>query len=222
MLVQQRTECLEAGTLNICIRYLLLHDIGSKPLFSEEQVAINELPQEYDLFSDNDEPNDYTPYCTWEAWEVDMIRYDPIERGFGELFVYASSQWIHHFGAISVERLLPRLRHIEDLCQAGSTRLDNWTAQNCRPDCGIRQRFVFDSSLYDPLGITSLYGSEPMLQHMLERSDFDREEYLPDPAMGAAEQILQWGDIHRLRLLWESKISHNIRNLGFFTLVIRQ
>lgn len=221
-LVQQRTESLEAGILDVCIRYLLLDHIGDTDLFSEVHVAIEELPQDVDLFDDNDEPKEYDPYCAWEAWEENMIRYDPIERGFGELFVYASCHWIEHFGAISVGPLLPSLGNIENLCQAGSTRLHNWITQNCRPNCTIKPRFVFDSSLYDPLSITSLYGSEAMLHVMLESSDFGKNKFLHNPAMGAADQILQWGDLSRLRLLLRSKIGHQIRNLGFFQLVIRQ
>ncbi|KAM7222112.1 hypothetical protein V8F06_002617 [Rhypophila decipiens] len=126
-----------------------------------------------------------------------MIHYDPTERGFGELFVYASCHWIEHFGAISANPLLPRLNDIELLCRAGSTRLHNWIAQNCRPDCAIKPRFVFDSTLYDPLSITSLYGSEIMLCRMLEDSDLDENAFLPSPAMGAADQILQWGQWSR-------------------------
>ncbi|KND92704.1 Vegetative incompatibility protein HET-E-1, partial [Tolypocladium ophioglossoides CBS 100239] len=219
--VQRRAVNLEAGILDVCIRYLLLDDIGYIDLFSEEHLAIEELPQGLDLF-DNDVPNDYDPYCTWEAWEENMIRYDPIERGFGELFVYASCHWIDHFGAISVEPLLPGLGNIGSLCQAGSTRLHNWIKQNCRPDCTIKPRFIFDSTLYDPLSVASLYGSETMLRIMLESSDFDSDKFLPNPAIGAADQILQWGDLPRLKLLMGSKIGHQIRNLDFFRLVMNQ
>lgn len=53
-----------------------------------------------------------------------MIRYDPTDCGFGELFVYASCHWLEHYGAIMAEHR-PSLASIEDLCQAGSTRLQN-------------------------------------------------------------------------------------------------
>lgn len=151
-----------------------------------------------------------------------MIHYDPAERGFGELFAYASCHWIDHFGAISTETLLPRLSDIELLCRAGSTRLHNWIAQNCRPDCAIRARFVFDSTLYDPLGITSLYGPDIMLLRMLEHSDFGEDAFLRNPVMQAADQILQWGDLSRLKLLWGSRIGHQIHNREFFQLVLEQ
>jgi hypothetical protein len=96
-----------------------------------------------------------------------MIRYDPNERGFGELIVYSACYWVEHFGVISEGPLRPRLESIEDLCRAGTTRLHNWIKQNCRPDCTVQHRFVFDRSFYDPPSITSLCGSETILQHML-------------------------------------------------------
>ena len=77
--------------MDICIRYLLLNKIGNRDLFSEEQVAIGELPQESDLFSDDEGLVKYNPYCTWETWEEDMICYNPTEHGFDKFFVYASS-----------------------------------------------------------------------------------------------------------------------------------
>ncbi|KAJ9269456.1 hypothetical protein DTO212C5_4519 [Paecilomyces variotii] len=213
---------LEALVLDICIRYLLLDDIGKKDLFSEEQVAIAELPQEFDLFNDDDEPVDYDPYCTWQSWEENMTRYDPAERGFGEFFAYAACYWLEHYGASTVNPL-PSLASIEDLCHAGSTRLRNWIQQNPRPDCVITARFEFDSRLYDPLSITSLYGSEAMLRDMLENSEFDTDKYLRNPAMGAADQIFLWGDVSRLRLLFlNAKIGPQLQTLEFFDLVIRR
>lgn len=217
----QHSESQEAFILDICVRYLLLDDIGNRDLFSEEQVAIAELPQESDLFNDDEEPVEYDPYCTWESWEENMIRFDPAERGFGEFFVYASCHWLEHFGAIAFEPL-PSLASIENLCQAGSTRLRNWIQQNCRPGCAIMPRFQFDSSLYDPLSITSLYGSVAMLRDMLKKSDFDKDKFLPNPAMGAADQILQWGDVSRLGILFfDDQIGQQLQNLDFFRLIIK-
>ncbi|KAH8695691.1 hypothetical protein BGW36DRAFT_429550 [Talaromyces proteolyticus] len=221
ILRQRRVENLEAFTLDICIKYLLLDDIGNRDLFSEEQVAIAELPQESNLFNDSEEPVEYDPYCTWESWEENMIRYDPTDRGFGEFFVYASCYWLKHFGAIKAEPL-PGLASIESLCQAGSTRLHNWIQQNCRPGCAINPRFQFDSNLYDPLSITSLYGSEAMLRYMLENSDFDNEKFLRNPAMEAADQILQWGELSMLRILFlEDRFCHQLQTLDFFHLLIK-
>lgn len=151
-----------------------------------------------------------------------MIHYNPTDRSFGKLFVYASCYWLKHFGAITIEPL-PGLGNIENLCQAGSTRLQNQIKQYCRPECTIKPRFLFNSSLYDPLSITSLYGLEAMLQDMLKSSDFDKDKFLPNPAIGAANQILQWGDLSRLRMLFlGSNISYQLRNLGFFRLAMKQ
>lgn len=215
------SESREAFILDICIRYLLLDEIGNKDLFSQEQVAIAELPSEFDLFSDDAEPIEYDPYCTWESWEEDIIRFDPTDRGFGEFFVYASCHWLDHFGAITVEPV-PSLVGIEKLSQAGSTRLRNWIQQICRPGCTITPRFQFDSDLYDPLSITSLYGSVAMLRDMLKRSDINNGNFLPNLAMGTADQILQWGDVSRLRILFfDDHVGHQLQNLDFFRLLIK-
>jgi hypothetical protein len=92
----QHIQSSEAFIREVCINYLLLDEIGSFHLFSEEQVAINELPQEFDLFEDTD-LSGYDPCCTWEVWEENMIRYEPNERGFGQFFVYAASHWANHY-----------------------------------------------------------------------------------------------------------------------------
>ncbi|KAJ4308383.1 hypothetical protein N0V84_012133 [Fusarium piperis] len=216
-----RIESLERLVLNICIKYLGLDEIGATEIFSDEQVAIEALPQDVNLFDDDTSPAEYDPYCSWEDWEEGMIRYDPTDRGFGEFFIYASCHWIHHFGAVTVEPLAS-LFSIENLCRAGSRRLKNWIQQNRRPDCTIQPRFEFDSSLYDPLSITSLYGSEAMLRGILENSDFGKGKFLPDPMLGAASQILQWGDLSRLKILLESKHGHQLQNLDFFRLIINR
>lgn len=219
--IAHRDEGLDAFMLDICITYLLLEEVGTVPLFSEEQIAIDGLPQEVDLFSDR-KSFDYDVNCTWEVWEEDMIRYDPTERGFGEFFVYASSHWLQHFGATE-KGPISRLSQLENLCHAGSMRLDNWINQNCRPGCAIKARFEFDSRLYDPLSITSLYGSDAILRDMLQNSDFSKDEYLQSTAASAADQILQWGDLSKLKILFlEGRICYQLHNLEFFRHIIRR
>ncbi|KAL4936888.1 hypothetical protein BDV06DRAFT_204043 [Aspergillus oleicola] len=218
----QCLERLEAFILMICIKYLLLDDIGNKDLFSDEQIAIAELPQEFDLFADEEVSVTYDPNCSWETWEENMIRYDPFDRGFGGLFAYASCHWLEHFGAATFDPL-PSLASIETLCQAGSTRLRNWIQQNCRPDCAITARFEFESSLYDPLSITSLYGSEAILREMLQHSDFANNNFLPNTAIEAADQILRWGDVSRLKILFfDDRLRCELQTLDFFRLIMRK
>ncbi|KAH6622147.1 hypothetical protein C7974DRAFT_464511 [Boeremia exigua] len=207
--IAPRIESLEAFMLDICIKYLLLQEVGNVPLFSEEQIAIDELPQEVDLFSDQ-KSFEYDITCTWEVWEEDMICYDPTERGFGEFFVYASSYWLKHFGA--TERgPFPRLANLERLCQVGSMRLNNWVNQNCRPGCAIKA------------SITSLYGSDAILRDMLRNSDFDKDKYFSSPAASAADQILQWGHLSKLNIIFlEGKFRSQLCNLEFFQLLIKR
>ena len=212
---------LEAFILHLCIDYLLLDEVGSHSLFSEEQTVIDEMVQEVDLFEER-ASFEYDPFCTWEVWEETMIRYDPAERGFGEFFVYASSHWVDHFAAEG-RGPLPCLAKLESLCRARSTRLDNWINQHRRPGCAMKARFEFDSALYDPLSITALYGSDSAFRVMLEQANFDKHEYLTCSAMKAADQILQWGALHRLRMLFlEGQTGKQLRNLEFFHLVITQ
>jgi len=179
------------------------------------------LPQEDHLFDDDAEPVEYDPYCTWEDWEKDVLRSDPTKR-FGDFFVYASCHWSEHFGAVKTGPF-SNLSSIETLCQSGSTRLRNWTEQYCRPDCAIKPRFEFDYKLYDPLSITSLYGSGEALCHLLDHSDFDNGNFLEGSATKAVHQILQYGELARLRILMtNSRIGHQLKNLKFLRLVIEQ
>ncbi|KAJ5212655.1 uncharacterized protein N7498_004301 [Penicillium cinerascens] len=215
------SKSLDSFMVDICTKYLLLDDIGNKDLFSEEQAAFAELPQISELSSDDEESLEYDPNCTWESWEDDMARFDPVDRGFGEFFVYASCHWLDHFGCITAEPL-PSLASIEKLCQAGSTRLRNWIQQNSRPGCTMMPRFEFDSNLYDPLSITSIYGSVAILIDMLRKSDFGNGKFLQGSAIKAADQILQWGDISRLQILFfDDQLGHQLQNLELFRLIIK-
>jgi hypothetical protein len=200
-------ELLEASMLNVCLRYLALDEIGQNQLFSAHQMAIDELPQQVDLFEEQTEPAEYNPACSWEDWESDMIQYDPAERGFGGFFVYASCYWLGHYGQIDTISLVS-LERVEKVCESGSTRLHNWIEQNRRPGCAIKPRFEFDSSLYDPLSITSLYGSETILVHLLQSADFGKKEYAPYSVVVAADQIQRWGEAARLQLLFRSRLGH--------------
>jgi hypothetical protein len=219
-------DCKNLGDfmLNICIKYLLLDEIGNTDLYSEEQAAFEQLPQLSRSSIDDQESIDYDRNCTWESWEDDMARIDPLDRGFGEFFVYASCHWIDHFGGTgSTFEHIPSLVSIENVCQSGSIRLRNWIQQNCRPGCTMLPRFEFDSSLYDSLSITSLYGSEAVLCTMVRASSFDNGKYFQDTAMRAADQILQWGDLSRLKiLLLDSRTGQHLKNFDLFRLIVKR
>ncbi|KAI2813708.1 hypothetical protein CBS115989_9222 [Aspergillus niger] len=146
----------EALILDICIRYLLLTEIDDQYLFSEEQIAMSELPQESDLFNDEKEPAKYDTHCSWEAWEEDMIQFNPAELGLGEFFVYASCYWLKYYSLVTAEAL-PNLASIEKLCRANSIRIRNWTQQNRRPGCAMPPRFQFDSQLAHSIKVIQNY-----------------------------------------------------------------
>lgn len=76
-----------------------------------------------------------------------------------------------------------------------------------RPDCVITARLVFDSSLYDPLSITSLYGSEAILRKMLENSDLTKT---------SSSQIKQ---LWRLLVGYSSGVAY--QGSGFFSWTIK-
>ncbi|KAK7953340.1 hypothetical protein PG996_014233 [Apiospora saccharicola] len=151
-----------------------------------------------------------------------MVRYDPSNRGFGELFVYASCHWIEHAGAVKAPHI-PELRSIETLCQAGSLRLKNWTAQHSRPQCTIQPRLDWGNTPYDPLSVIALYGSQAMLHDMMERSDLKKGFYRPCTVMEAVDVVVLWGDLSRVRTLFQGvKTGPQLRNLEFFCLVIKR
>jgi hypothetical protein len=58
---------------------------------------------------------------------------------------------------------------------------------------------------------------------MLQNSDSDRANYLPSPAAKAADQVLQRGDLSKLKILFlQGKLRHQLQNLAFFRLVIKR
>lgn len=215
------TVALEAEILNVCVRYLLLHDLNSIYIFTDEQLAVDALPQETDLFAEHMDSSNYDPLCTWEEWEIDMIRYNPADRGLGEFFVYSACHWLDHLGSIDAEVLLD-LSSIEALCCAGSTRLHNWIEQNRRPGCTIQPRFIFEARLYDPLSIISLYGSQRVMDHMIGTSDLSTPIFLPRTILKAAEQIILWGEPSRLKSL-VTTVRHNdrLQQVEVLDLIIR-
>ncbi|KAG7287653.1 hypothetical protein NEMBOFW57_007166 [Staphylotrichum longicolle] len=161
--------------------------------------------------------------------EDDYINQDVILSSvlFGAGAVDQPGDWIHqdlklqYFAAVSTDLLRPRLDDIEELCRAGSIRLGNWTAQNCRPDCAPKPRFDF-GDVHDPLTITAVYGSEAMLLQVLEDSDVDSERFLPNSVMAAAGLVIQVGDLPRVGLIWGIKLGCRIWNLEFFRIAVRQ
>ncbi|KAH6646011.1 hypothetical protein BKA67DRAFT_695935 [Truncatella angustata] len=221
--LSQRLETLEANLLNLCVRYLLLDEIGENSLFSPEQLGA-ELPQSHDLFDDNLDSSRYDATCTWDEWEEDMLCYDPSECGLGGLFAYASVYWVDHF-SVATARSMPDIRIIEKLCQRGSKRLDNWLKQNCRPNCTFKPRWDADSELFDPLGVTALYGSRAMLDNMLITSQFEKEAYLDNSGLQAAHHIVvnhHSADLFRVRMLfYADKLGSQLRTSEFCRTVMR-
>ncbi|KAI1266270.1 hypothetical protein F5Y18DRAFT_25077 [Xylariaceae sp. FL1019] len=213
---QHRTQTLEAKMLDLCVRYLLLDDMNEITLFSDVQIAFQELPPGENIFAEQTE--EVAP----DKPEQQGIHFDPIDRGLGDFWLYASCYWNDHLSVVEAENFI-HLDRIERLCQAGSRRLQNWTQQNCRPDCLQQAKFEFDYHKHDPLSIISLYATESAFQHVLKISSFDMAFYHPDSAVQAADQILQFGDMSRLRGLVEIEATSNkLPNLKFFKLLMQR
>ncbi|QPC77852.1 hypothetical protein HYE68_008604 [Fusarium pseudograminearum] len=82
------TSRLENIILNVCVRYLLLDEINDAPLFSDEQVAVEELPQDMDLFSDDNGTAAFTAFDI-----IDGIPDILVREGWGnELLCMAASR----------------------------------------------------------------------------------------------------------------------------------
>ncbi|KAG5925800.1 hypothetical protein E4U42_003932 [Claviceps africana] len=95
--------------------------------------------------------------------------------GFGGLLFYAANHWLEHFGSLSSSQL-PEVKDIEHICHHGSRHFKNWKTVN---------KSLRDE--YDPLIITSLYGSSAMLKRMLDTSDLANDAFRADSALAAAQ-----------------------------------
>jgi hypothetical protein len=65
----------------------------------------------------------------------------------------------------------------------------------------MKARFEFPSHICDPLSITALYGRDGVLRYLLNNADLRSCNYLPISAIAAMDQVSQWGDDVRLRVL---------------------
>ncbi|KAJ9653673.1 hypothetical protein H2198_007184 [Neophaeococcomyces mojaviensis] len=232
--IHQRQSKLEADLLHVCVKYLLFDEFDEKTLFSDEQETIQSLEEMPGFASFDDSSDDFqqlVPSGTSlglrdeeETKEAKEIYYDPAERGFGEFYVYASCFWVDHFKVVTPE-FLPNISDIVKLCTASSKRLQNWIGQFCRPDCTITPKFGYDSLSQDPLTVVSLHGPEIALKMLLEddKTDLGSKEFLVDSVKQTVKQIVQWGDISRLSILFRDlRVGPEIRNIGIFHQIVTQ
>ncbi|KAK5232289.1 hypothetical protein LTR47_006502 [Exophiala xenobiotica] len=221
---------LQASLLHACVKYLLFSEFDQNDLFSEEQDIVqsfDEMPGFATVDDGSDDGGQADPSGAYQGpgngTEGTEIYYDPAERGFGEFYVYSSCFWPDHFKASAPERL-PHTSDIVKLCRAGSKRLQNWTGQNCRPDCTITPKF-YNSQPQDPLTNVSLHGPEVALIRLLEDNTIDLrgKEFLFDSVKRSVEQIIWWGDVSRLSILFRhARVGPQIRNIGIFHLLMAE
>lgn len=221
--VQQRQPKLEAALLRVCVKYLLLEEFDQNDLFSEGDTAAQTFQELIGTGFFDDPDYDGRQLDSSEKsrdlenkQEATKLYYDPSERGFGEFFVYASCFWVDHF-KVGAPELLPETSDIVTLCKAKSKRLQNWTRQNCRPDCTIMPKFDFDYRLLDPLVIVTLYGSEVALEKLLQDHDVGSKEFLVDSVQKTIQQVGRGRDISRLRSLFRvTQAGPRIQSYQFF------
>ena len=229
--IRQRQPKLEASLLRVCVKYLLFDEFDQNDLLSEEQETVQSLEEmpRFALFDDSSDDGEQAnssgasqdPVNEEEAEE---IYYDPVQRGFGEFYVYASCFWLEHF-KVSAPELLPDMSDIVKLCKASSKRLQNWIGQNCRPDCTITPKFGYNSHSQDPLTVVSLHGPEFALRKLLEDDNIDlsSKEFLLDTVHQTIEQIIQWGDISRLSILIrDTLVGPKLQNIRIFHRIMTQ
>lgn len=229
--IQQRRSKLEASLLRVCVRYLLFDEFNQNNLFSEDHETVQSLEEMPQLasFGDSSEDGDQVvPFIATQGLrneqEAKAIYYDPADRGFGEFYVYASCFWLDHFRE-SPPELLPNMSDIVKLCKANSKGLQNWIGQNCRPDCTITPKFDYKYYSLDPLTVVSVYGPQLALERLLEddKIDLSGKEFLFDSVKQTIEQVIQWGDISRLSMLFRnSRVGPKVRNIGIFHQIMTQ
>lgn len=230
-LIRQRQPKLEASLLRVCVKYLLFDEFDQNDLLSEEQKTVQsleEMPQ-FELFDDFNDGGEQAGSSgaskdLINEEEAKKIYYDPVQRGFSEFYVYASCFWLDHF-KVSAPKLLPDMSDIAKLCKANSKRLQNWIGQNCRPDCTITPKFGYNSHSQDPLTVVSLHGPESALRKLLENDNIDlsSKEFLLDSVQQTIKQIIQWGDISRLSILFrDTLVGPEVRNIGFFNQIMTE
>ncbi|KAL8906672.1 MAG: hypothetical protein Q9171_006175 [Xanthocarpia ochracea] len=221
--LQQRQSKLEAGLLHICVKYLLLDEFDQKDIFSEEEERVQDFQALLGFGMFDDSGDDCQQLYSSEMsqslenkQQTEQLYYDPSDRGFGELFVYASCFWPDHL-RVTAPELLPDTSDIVTLCRAKSKRLQNWTGQNCRPDCTVLPKFYFDSDNLDPLVIVTLYGSEIALKKLLQDQDVGSMEFLNDSVGETIREVIRRRDTSRLSILFrDSRVGPRIQTFRFF------
>ncbi|KAI1174483.1 hypothetical protein F4777DRAFT_381795 [Nemania sp. FL0916] len=209
----RRSE-LEATLSKLCVEYLMLDELDQKDLFNAEQREIqilwDALPVGYidsdDGALDHAEPDD-----------TDSMYYDPVAQGFGGFFAYSSCFWIEHLRNAPVESF-PTIETITALTSAKSRRLSNWYKQSHRPNCTLRSKSDDDISRLDPLIFASLYGPTNMLQQLLAEP-MTENCFANDSVEIAVEEIIQRGDVSRLKYFLQYSHQDNVRSLVCYHLM---
>ena len=225
--LQQRQSKLEAGLLHVCVKYLLLDEFDQKDIFSEEEERVQDFQAllGFGMFDDSGDDGQQLDSSEMSPsfenkQQIEQLYYDPSNRGFGKLIVYASCFWQDHLRRVGAPESLPDTSDIVTLCRANSKRLQNWTGQYCRPDCTVLPKFYFDSDDLDPLVIVTFYGSEIALKKLLQDQDVGSMEFLDDSVEETIGRVILSHDTSRLSILSilfrDSQVGPKIETYIFF------
>ncbi|KAI0446340.1 hypothetical protein F4803DRAFT_504452 [Xylaria telfairii] len=198
---------LEAKLLALCVEYLTLDEIDQKDLFDLEQrdtqTFWDALPAGYT--DSDDSASDHTALDPTDSEGTKPIYYDPVARGFGGFFVYASCFWIEHLKSTPVESF-PTISTIIAITRAKSRRLSNWYQQSFRPDCTLLTEWDDNIDRLDPLIFMSLHGPVDMMVELLARP-ISETYFTHDSVEIAIEEIILHGDVSRLKYFIEQRDS---------------
>ncbi|KAF2152107.1 hypothetical protein K461DRAFT_162341 [Myriangium duriaei CBS 260.36] len=209
-------EHLEAWMTGICVNYLLLDEIGDiDGILTSDETIMDELRQDFGLFDDVISVEEVNP----DDQKQTLVYYDPADRGFGELFVYAACYWRQHLGAIGAAQR-PSSSSIERLCQTRSIRLKNWSLQELRPDCRVMTEYSVPDVSEDPLLIVSRSGSTRVLQDMLRNSNLDNRQYFnSNTVRHAFNDVVGRDDLPMISIFLAD---HRTRDVDFLLTIMRR
>lgn len=179
-----------------CVLYLSLDEIRKRKLYTDEDENIEALTvmPSADAFKDSPETTVTLPI-------EEGLHFDPIARGFGGFFTYASCYWLYHLYKTKPGDG-PALEDFITLTTPKTIQSDNWWKQFHSPDYVYRS---FESPDYlDPLAVMAEYGPDYMFEELLQKINTEGKEdqYAAEQQKQyAVKAIIRRGDISRLPML---------------------
>ncbi|ATY62351.1 wd-repeat protein [Cordyceps militaris] len=198
----ERRSQLHGKLAHECVEYLFLAEIGEQDLFSREQeemaTVLFTLPRVGALDDDSSDGNSSADSgMSTPLSETDVHHFDPVERGFGEFFTYASCYWLHHSKKTN-RKNGPGLSDVISLLGSGTIRSKNWREQFQHPDCRRKRYDLLMDADDDPLTMVSLYGSAYLFEELLQEVKAGRLSVTEEQRTRVVDTLLRQDDTSRL------------------------